>query len=86
MPVQKMIIQITVLTDTETPERASALFSGMELSEIADAMDVGEDIGGPIRIASVETLPADRVKDELLAIGNDGTFFDLADHDEETKP
>jgi hypothetical protein len=68
-----------VLTDIGTPERASEVFSGMELSRIAEAIDTGEDIGGDVHIASVEALLADKVKDELLAIGNDGSFFDSVD-------
>jgi hypothetical protein len=35
------------------------MYSRMDLSQIAKAIDIGEDIGGPVRIVSVEN-PARR--------------------------
>ena len=48
------------------------------LSEI----NAGDWIGCEI-VASVENIPDDRVRDELLAIGNDGSFFDDVLNDDE---
>jgi hypothetical protein len=60
----------------------------MELSQIAEAIDTGDDIGGEVHIVCVETLPADKVRDELLAVGNDGSLFERVndDNDDEHEP
>jgi hypothetical protein len=45
------------------------------LSAIEYAITEGDCIGD-LAVASVEEVPEDTLRDELVAIGNDGTFFD----------
>lgn len=49
-----------------------------DLDVLANSIDTGEDIG-QFEHTSTEEVPAEQVKQELLAIGNDGTFFDSLD-------
>jgi len=49
-----------------------------DLSVLADSIDSGEDIG-QFEHTSTEEVPAEQVEQELLAICNDGTFFDSLD-------
>ena len=77
MPVQKLVLQITVMCDTDTLQEAIGAYSDMSLSQIEEAIQFGEDIGSGVSIVSSETI-AERelIKTALLEIGNDGTFFD----------
>lgn len=77
MPVQKLVLQISIMCDTDTLAEAVDAYSGMSLSQIEEAVQFGEDIGSGITIVTSETLSdREQIKAELLAIGNDGTFFD----------
>jgi hypothetical protein len=46
-----------------------------DMDDIMYEMDTGCLIGYT-KLESVEAVPPERVKEDLLAIGNDGTFFD----------
>ncbi|AXK44017.1 hypothetical protein [Erythrobacter aureus] len=89
MPVQKLILQMTVMCDTDTLDEAVNAYDSMSLTEIAHSTDFGDDIGSGIKVVASQTiLSPDRIKAELEAIGNDGEFFDMAiadmaDHDDE---
>ncbi|MFZ3482201.1 hypothetical protein [Sphingomonas sp. 3-13AW] len=77
MPVQKLVLQFTVMCATDTLEEAVSAYADMELSEIEESISVGEDIGSGIKIISSETLSfPEQVTKELIEIGNDGSFFD----------
>ena len=77
MPVQKLVLQITVMCDTDTLQEAIGAYSDMSLSQIEEAIQFGEDIGSGVSIVSSETImERELVKAALLEIGNDGTFFD----------
>lgn len=67
----KHIYTVVVLSDSDALETDS-------LHILADSIDTGEDIG-QFEHTSTEEVPAEQVKSELLAIGNDGTFFDSLD-------
>lgn len=67
--IQKTTFVITVLhTDDERPNAPS-------IEQLAKALDDGPWIGQMEQKATVP-VPAKSVCKELLAIGNDGTFFD----------
>lgn len=66
----KHIYTVVVLSDSDEPVD--------DLNVLADSIDTGEDIG-QFEHTSTEEVSAEQVKQELLAIGNDGTFFDLLD-------
>ncbi len=77
MPVQKLVLQVTVMCATDNLQEAVDAYSGMSLAQVGEAITFGEDIGSGVQIASSETLSdPDQVKKELLEIGNDGSFFD----------
>lgn len=84
MPIQKLTLQVTVLCDTDTLSEAVNAYSEMSLSQIHEAVNFGEDIGSPIKVTHSSTLTdASAVRRELLAIGNDGSFFDCNLNDRE---
>lgn len=71
--IRKAIITVTVLYD----DAISGPPGHLELSTLAEALD--DDMIGQVEDTSDEPVPADRVEQELLAIGNDGTFFGDSD-------
>ena len=75
MSVFKATFTVTVLVDADDQADAKQALEKATLSEIGDEMFDGEWIGqmGAITVAEV---PEDKIRDELFAIGNDGTFFD----------
>lgn len=78
MAIQKLTLQITVMCATETLEEAVNAYSGLTLSQIGHNIEFGDDIGSGPKIVESETIDdADQVREELLAIGNDGEFFDV---------
>lgn len=77
----KLEITTTVLIETQTAQEASTQLDNMSLSEIADEMDSGDLVGNDIRGDVVE-VPKNEIEGELLAVGNDGTFFAI-DEDED---
>ncbi|WP_448205333.1 hypothetical protein [Azospirillum sp. sgz302134] len=67
--IAKTILTVTILHPVdESPE-------GKPLDAIGRELDDGGWIG-QIASASVTAVSDDRVRDELIALGNDGTFFD----------
>jgi hypothetical protein len=75
MPVHKVTLTITVLAHADSQDHVLNAYSNMSLSQIEEAIEFGEDVG-MVELTSVETVPDDEIKDELIALGNDGTFFD----------
>lgn len=80
MPVHKLTITLTVLTDQESAAQAEEQYRNMDIDEIFASISNGEDIGG-IKIESVETVKPSDLEAELLEIGNDGTFFGYLEED-----
>lgn len=76
--IYKTKFTITVLSEDE-PFRTSGLDNDpFDLLAIHQAIYDGECIGSVKRLGSL-VVPDDRVEAELVAIGNDGTFFDTQD-------
>ena len=75
--IKKTIIQVTVL------HRGEDSLDGMSLGILGEYIDDGAGIGQST-VISTEVLPGKQVKHELLALGNDGSFFsDGEDIDED---
>jgi hypothetical protein len=71
MSIKKVILEVVVLL----PDSDADTLSGMSLSQIDEEMSTGSWIGMTSQ-TSVEDVPPAKLRDELLAIGNDGTFFE----------
>lgn len=71
--IVKTKIVLTVLHDRSTCDYGVEDFD--DLRDVLQEMDDGEFIG-TYEVVSVEDVEADKVKDELRAIGDDGTFFE----------
>lgn len=76
--IVKIVYQVVALMPAEHAHWAQHSSAKKALREI----DEGDWIGCEI-VGSVENIPDDKVRDELLAIGNDGTFFDDVLNDDE---
>jgi hypothetical protein len=74
MAVYKHTFIVTVLTDGDPG------YNPYALEVLAYDISDGEHIGDFSK-QSVDIVPSDKVADELIAIGNDGTFFDYEDDD-----
>ena len=70
MSIQKTTFTVTVLHDaTENPRN-------MELETVLEQMDMGDFIGS-VHVGDTVDIPNETVREELEAIGNDGTFFQM---------
>jgi hypothetical protein len=69
--IVKIVYQVVALMPAADAHWAQHSKAEKALSEINEGDWIGCDIVG-----SVENIPNDKIRDELLAIGNDGTFFD----------
>jgi hypothetical protein len=78
--IVKIVYQVVALMPAADAHWAQHSKAEKVLSEIDEGSWIGCEVVG-----SVENIPDDKVRDELLAIGNDGTFFDdvLNDDDED---
>lgn len=74
MPINKIVLRVTVLAQDDTLEQSVNSIGDMSLESLARSMSEG-DLIGTYSIQSSETVEPEKVVDELLAIGNDGTFF-----------
>ena len=75
-------ISVTVLLTAESAGAASATISNMSLGEIAFEIDQGEMIGH-VSEPVVAGLSMELVRQRLLEIGNDGSFFEIELDDDE---
>ncbi|TAN06802.1 MAG: hypothetical protein EPN36_03475 [Rhodanobacteraceae bacterium] len=66
--IKKTIIQVTVLHRNEDS------LDGISLGRLGEYIDDGAGIGQS-EVISSEDVPGGQVKQELLALGNDGSFF-----------
>lgn len=70
--IVKHTLQIVVLRGIDDPNPAT-----LDLEELWEMIQTGPMIGGTLtEVAAVELDTEDEVRNELKAIGNDGTFFD----------
>jgi hypothetical protein len=76
MPVHKATITVTVFLSEPDLDAACERLRESSLKDIAYEMDEG-DMVGAYQVVKVEQVTPDRVKAELEAVGNDGTFFEL---------
>lgn len=76
MPVQKIITRSIVLIEAGSPAEARREIEQGEPADLVRRCDNGDAVGS-FEIVSIEQLPAGRVRDELIALGNTGgDFFD----------
>ena len=79
----KVEITTTVLFSADSTSEANNRISNMSLIEIAEEMDSGDMIGKDI-FADVVEIPRNEIESEEVAVGGDGTFFNVdEDEDEE---
>jgi hypothetical protein len=77
--VRKTVITLTVLSAADDRTSDPAYNS---LEEIAHQMDTGCFLGDWF-VQSSSIVPADKVENECVKLGNDGSFFDLASDDDD---
>lgn len=70
--IRKTVLQVIVVHEDEFPAEWH------DLGVLAHQMDEGECVGES-RLAHTMPLPENMVQGVLLAVGNDGTFFDDED-------
>lgn len=70
MKIYKHTYSVVVLSESEVTIQ--------NIHVLADSIDTGEDIG-LLQLESTEVVPMENLKQELLAIDNDGMFFEIGD-------
>lgn len=78
--IYKHVIKVVLLSETESLEEC--LGDDWNLDDVEYAITQGDCIGQTIH-ESTDIIPSRAVEDELIAMGNDGTFFDSFDEDSE---
>lgn len=78
MAIRKAVIQVVVLFNDEDVK--PSLFEGGSLAEIGYEIEGGSCLG-LTTVKSIDPVPQNKLHDEQLALGNDGSFFQ-ADEDE----
>ncbi len=78
--IKRAEVKVVVFFDDE--EVADGFFDGAELGEIGHAYQFGPCVGTHT-VESIEPISGAALRDGLLAIGNDGTFFEYAESDTE---
>ena len=74
--IKRAILKVTVyFSDDEVSE---GFFTEADLSEIGHAYTTGPCVGAA-EVESIEVVEGEALRAGLLAIGNDGEFFDLPD-------
>jgi len=76
MPIYKTTITVTVFHEAYDQQAAETNMAHRELEEVASQIDSGDWIG-QTEIGPTVRVPRSKLKSELLAIGNDGTFFEM---------
>ena len=72
--IYKHTIQVTVLSNYSNP--ASVFGKDWGLADVAHEIDEGDAIGSTEVTKTEKIEGAVAIRKELLAIGNDGSFFD----------
>lgn len=73
--IEKRTYTLTVLVDTDDPGLDFESGEGESLSDLEWLIREGPGIG-QLSQDAIEIVPPEKLADELVAIGNDGTFFD----------
>lgn len=74
MPVQKIVTRSVILVEADSPAEARREIEQGEPIDLVRRCDDGDAVGS-FEIVSIEQLPAGRVRDELIAVGNAGGDF-----------
>lgn len=74
--IYKVVISFPLLARGISADDLRRKLGQMTLDELLYEINEGEMIGGTRELQTIEHVPAEEVKSELLAIGNDGTFFE----------
>lgn len=77
MAIYKATITVTVFLDEPSKEQASNLLSALSLERLAQEMDEGLMVGQSA-LTSIARVSREQLRGELLAIGNDGEFFNYS--------
>jgi hypothetical protein len=72
--VRKVTFQVTFLYDEECNPEAE--IRGMHVDDILTEMDSGHFVGDVGGLTISDVLSPEEIQTELLAVRNDGTFFD----------
>jgi len=75
--VHKVEVRVVVLAEADTAQQAAREVEALSLSQLGRELEDGAYVGS-VAVASATTVPPDRVPAELLAVGNDGTFFECS--------
>lgn len=75
MPIFKMTVAHTIYGQFDDADEAIRHFRSADLGALLEECDDGDLICGTHR-GAIDEIPAEKVQDELLAIGNDGSFFE----------
>lgn len=73
------VMKATISMEVYFTEEDAARFRGATLEEVLYEVDQGGWIGGSPKKSEPVTVPAENVRAEMEAIGNDGSFFDDTD-------
>ena len=79
--IVKTVITVTVLHEADSLEDAGNIISSMSLGEIGYMIDEGDGLGDYV-ISYMDEVPPDKVREESIVLGNDGTFFLLEDEED----
>jgi hypothetical protein len=74
MPIQKIVTRSVVLLEAQSPAHARREIEEGEPIDLVTRCDNGDAVGS-FEIVSIEQLPAGRVRNELIALGNTGGDF-----------
>lgn len=75
--IYKVTIELPLLARANSAEELRRQLANMTIEDVIHEVNEGADmIGGNRAIKEIEHVPAEEVENELLAVGNDGTFFE----------
>jgi hypothetical protein len=73
MSIVKTVFQVTVLHEHDID------VANWDIISVIESSDSG-DIISNYRVVSQENVAQENIKNELYAVGNDGTFFDYGEY------
>ncbi len=79
--IRKTVLQVTILSEQdELVDQNGNLLSDITLNKLAFETDEGGWIGGNIVVrSSVLIDDPEKIKQEEISLGGDGSFFDISD-------
>jgi hypothetical protein len=75
MAIKKIVYTFTALYDDDDGGLSDEVVQTIDLEDIIDACQGGEMIG-QASLSDIQEVATIDVESELIALGNDGTFFD----------